>query len=89
MGRVSTPTPCGVRKFLPMQDGATATFDLFEALADHSTGGEGFVLLRVFLHSFLPEDIPTCRWDGDATGLSHMADHNIPIMHQGLSVSPT
>lgn len=40
MGRVSTPTPCGVRKFLPMQDGATATFDLFEALGDHSTGGQ-------------------------------------------------
>lgn len=40
MGRVNTPTPCGVRKFLPMQDGATATFDLFEALGDHSTGGQ-------------------------------------------------
>lgn len=40
MGRVNTPTPCGVRKFLPMQDGATATFDLFEALGDHSTGGK-------------------------------------------------
>ncbi|XP_054633792.1 monoacylglycerol lipase ABHD2-like [Dunckerocampus dactyliophorus] len=40
MGRVSTPTPRGVRKFLPMQDGATATFDLFEALGDHSTGGD-------------------------------------------------
>nr|XP_046250687.1 monoacylglycerol lipase ABHD2-like [Scatophagus argus] len=40
MGRVSTPTPCGVRKFLPMQDGATATFDLFEALGDHSTGDD-------------------------------------------------
>lgn len=40
MGRVNTPTPCGARKFLPMQDGATATFDLFEPLGDHSTGGE-------------------------------------------------
>ncbi|XP_053282532.1 monoacylglycerol lipase ABHD2 [Pleuronectes platessa] len=40
MGRVNTPTPCGVRKFLPMQDGATASFDLFEALGDHSTGGD-------------------------------------------------
>ncbi|KAG8012328.1 Monoacylglycerol lipase ABHD2-A [Nibea albiflora] len=40
MGRVNTPTPCGVRKFLPMQDGATATFDLFEALGDHSTGDD-------------------------------------------------
>ncbi|KAM9854020.1 monoacylglycerol lipase ABHD2-like [Aulostomus maculatus] len=40
MGRVSTPTPRGVRKFLPMQDGATATFDLFEALGDHSTGDD-------------------------------------------------
>ncbi|XP_074533886.1 monoacylglycerol lipase ABHD2-like [Halichoeres trimaculatus] len=40
MGRVNTPTPCGVRKFLPMHDGATATFDLFEALGDHSTGDD-------------------------------------------------
>uniref|UniRef100_A0A7N9AMS7 Monoacylglycerol lipase ABHD2 n=1 Tax=Mastacembelus armatus TaxID=205130 RepID=A0A7N9AMS7_9TELE len=40
MGRVNTPTPCGVRKFLPMHDGATATFDLFEALRDHSTGDD-------------------------------------------------
>ncbi|XP_023128396.2 monoacylglycerol lipase ABHD2 [Amphiprion ocellaris] len=40
MGRVNTPTPCGVRKFLPMQDGATATFDLFEALGDHSAGDD-------------------------------------------------
>ncbi|XP_029951913.1 monoacylglycerol lipase ABHD2 [Salarias fasciatus] len=41
MGRVNTPTPHGVRKFLPMlQDGATATFDLFEALGDHSTGDD-------------------------------------------------
>ncbi|XP_047452282.1 monoacylglycerol lipase ABHD2 [Mugil cephalus] len=40
MGRVNTPTPCGVRKFLPMQDGATATFDLFEAHGEHSTGDD-------------------------------------------------
>ncbi|XP_017288386.2 monoacylglycerol lipase ABHD2 [Kryptolebias marmoratus] len=40
MGRVNTPTPCGLRKFLPMQDGATATFDLFEALGEHSTGDD-------------------------------------------------
>ncbi|KAM4572894.1 monoacylglycerol lipase ABHD2-like isoform 1-T2 [Odontesthes bonariensis] len=40
MGRVNTPTPHGVRKFLPMQDGATATFDLFEAVGDHSTGDD-------------------------------------------------
>ncbi|XP_044213089.1 monoacylglycerol lipase ABHD2-like [Thunnus albacares] len=40
MGRVNTPTPCGVRKFLPMQDGATASFDLFEALGEHSTGDD-------------------------------------------------
>lgn len=40
MGRVSTPTPRGVRMFLPMQDGATATFDLFEPLGDHSTGDD-------------------------------------------------
>lgn len=53
MGRVNTPTPCGVRKFLPMQDGATATFDLFEALGDHTTGGQRQKLLYlVLLHSF-------------------------------------
>ncbi|KAM3608866.1 uncharacterized protein V6R79_005880 [Siganus canaliculatus] len=40
MGRVNTPTPCGLRKFLPMHDGATATFDVFEALGDHSTGDD-------------------------------------------------
>ncbi|CAJ1055989.1 monoacylglycerol lipase ABHD2 isoform X3 [Xyrichtys novacula] len=40
MGRVNTPTPCGVRKFLPMHDGATATFDLFEALGEHSSGDD-------------------------------------------------
>ncbi|XP_034540702.1 monoacylglycerol lipase ABHD2-like [Notolabrus celidotus] len=40
MGRVNTPTPSGVRKFLHMHDGATATFDLFEALGDHSTGDD-------------------------------------------------
>lgn len=40
MGRVNTPTPCGVRKYLTMQDGATATFDLFEALSEHSTGDD-------------------------------------------------
>lgn len=46
MGRVNTPTPLGTRKFLPMQDGATATFDLFEALGEHSTGGEIQILLK-------------------------------------------
>ncbi|XP_071400820.1 monoacylglycerol lipase ABHD2-like [Centroberyx affinis] len=40
MGRINTPTPSGIRNFLPMQDGATATFDLFEALGDHSTGDD-------------------------------------------------
>lgn len=45
MGRVNTPTPCGVRKFLTMQDGATSTFDLFEARGDHSTGGEKHILV--------------------------------------------
>ncbi|XP_056906894.1 monoacylglycerol lipase ABHD2-like isoform X2 [Takifugu flavidus] len=40
MGRINTPTPRGVRKFLPMPDGATATFDLFEALREHRTGGD-------------------------------------------------
>lgn len=40
MGRVNTPTPRGLRRLLPMPDGATATFDLFEALGDHRCGGE-------------------------------------------------
>lgn len=40
MGRISPPTPRGARKFLLMPDGATATFDLFEALGEHSTAGE-------------------------------------------------
>lgn len=40
MGRVNTPTPCGVRKFIPMPDGATATFDLFEPGKSHSTEGQ-------------------------------------------------
>uniref|UniRef100_A0A3B4EDZ5 Monoacylglycerol lipase ABHD2 n=1 Tax=Pygocentrus nattereri TaxID=42514 RepID=A0A3B4EDZ5_PYGNA len=40
MGRVSSPHPCGMRLYLPMQDGATATFDLFEPLGDHLTGDD-------------------------------------------------
>ncbi|XP_022624033.1 monoacylglycerol lipase ABHD2-A [Seriola dumerili] len=40
LGRVSSPHPSGIRKYLPMQDGATATFDLFEPLGDHRTGGD-------------------------------------------------
>lgn len=40
MGRVNTPMPHGVRKFLLMPDGATATFDLFEALGEHRNGGK-------------------------------------------------
>ncbi|XP_068460093.1 monoacylglycerol lipase ABHD2-like [Clinocottus analis] len=40
MGRVNTPTLYGTRVFLPMPDGATATFDLFEARGDHSTGDD-------------------------------------------------
>lgn len=42
LGRVSSPHPSGVRKYLPMQDGATATFDLFEPIGDHRTGGDVF-----------------------------------------------
>lgn len=38
MGRVNSPTPSGLRKFLTMSDGATATFDLFEPLKEHCTG---------------------------------------------------
>lgn len=40
LGRINTPTPRGARKFLLMPDGATATFDLFEALGEHKTGGD-------------------------------------------------
>lgn len=44
MGRVKSPKPCGLRKYLPMPDGATATFDLFEPQGVHITGGEpGFL----------------------------------------------
>ncbi|XP_077173650.1 monoacylglycerol lipase ABHD2 [Paroedura picta] len=38
MGRVSSPHPYGLRKYLVMPDGATATFDLFEPLAEHCIG---------------------------------------------------
>ncbi|XP_044139144.1 monoacylglycerol lipase ABHD2 [Bufo gargarizans] len=38
MGRVSSPNPYGLRKYLTMPDGATSTFDLFEPLAEHCTG---------------------------------------------------
>uniref|UniRef100_A0A3B1IWJ2 Monoacylglycerol lipase ABHD2 n=1 Tax=Astyanax mexicanus TaxID=7994 RepID=A0A3B1IWJ2_ASTMX len=40
LGRVSSPHPKGQRKYLPMQDGATSTFDLFEPLADHQSGAD-------------------------------------------------
>ncbi|XP_077425523.1 monoacylglycerol lipase ABHD2 [Vanacampus margaritifer] len=40
VGRVSTPTPRGDRKLLPIHDGATASFDLFEPLVDHCTGDD-------------------------------------------------
>lgn len=42
LGRVSAPHPSGVRKYLPMVDGATATFDLFEPMGNHQTGGDSF-----------------------------------------------
>lgn len=45
LGRVSSPHPSGVRKYLPMQDGATSTFDLFEPIGDHQTGGDIFARL--------------------------------------------
>ncbi len=44
LGRVSSPHPFGLRKYLPMQDGATATFDLFEPPADHQSGGQCHVV---------------------------------------------
>ena len=31
-----------------MQDGATATFDLFEPLGEHRTGGDAFVQIYFF-----------------------------------------
>ncbi|XP_060784089.1 monoacylglycerol lipase ABHD2 isoform X1 [Neoarius graeffei] len=40
MGRVDCPQPCGMRLYLPMHDGAMATFDLFEPLGDHVTGDD-------------------------------------------------
>lgn len=40
VGRVTTPTPRGCRKFLLMPDGATATFDLFEASGGNTCRGE-------------------------------------------------
>ncbi|XP_026094753.1 monoacylglycerol lipase ABHD2-B-like isoform X2 [Carassius auratus] len=40
MGRVKCPKPCGLRKYLPMSDGATATFDLFEPQGVHCTGDD-------------------------------------------------
>ncbi|KAG8440662.1 hypothetical protein GDO86_006418 [Hymenochirus boettgeri] len=40
MGRVSSPNPSGLRKYLTMPDGATATFDLFEPLAEHCIGDD-------------------------------------------------
>lgn len=46
LGRVSSPHPSGVRKYLPMQDGATSTFDLFEPIGDHRTGGDIFTHLH-------------------------------------------
>lgn len=49
LGRVSSPHPNGVRKYLPMLDGATATFDLFEPVGNHRTGGEeDFNLIILF-----------------------------------------
>ncbi|NWX82343.1 ABHD2 lipase, partial [Nothoprocta ornata] len=38
MGRVRSPHPYGLRKYLTMPDGATATFDLFEPQAEHCIG---------------------------------------------------
>ncbi|XP_062856756.1 monoacylglycerol lipase ABHD2 isoform X2 [Trichomycterus rosablanca] len=40
MGRIHSPHPHGTRVYLPMQDGATATFDLFEAVGDHPTSDD-------------------------------------------------
>ena len=40
MGRVRSPHPYGLRKYLTMPDGATATFDLFEPQSEHCIGGQ-------------------------------------------------
>uniref|UniRef100_A0A6Q2WRZ1 Abhydrolase domain containing 2, acylglycerol lipase b n=1 Tax=Esox lucius TaxID=8010 RepID=A0A6Q2WRZ1_ESOLU len=57
LGRVRSLTPSGLRKYLPMQDRATATFDLFEPLGDHHTGGESFpdvkISLKHYIHTFM------------------------------------
>lgn len=47
LGRVYSPHPTGLRKYLPMQDGATATFDLFEPLADHQSAGQCLMGVRL------------------------------------------
>lgn len=52
LGRVSAPHPSGVRKYLPMVDGATATFDLFEPMGNHQTGGDSFLLYLMTLFSY-------------------------------------
>lgn len=45
MGRVRSPHPDGLRKYLTMPDGATATFDLFEPLAENATGDDVTVVI--------------------------------------------
>ncbi|NWY69266.1 ABHD2 lipase, partial [Cercotrichas coryphoeus] len=40
MGRVRSPHPYGLRKYLTMPDGATATFDLFEPRSEHCTADD-------------------------------------------------
>lgn len=57
MGRINTPAPRGVRRFLLMPDGATATFDLFEPLGEPRPGGNKDRLLARFCK---PVQSPRC-----------------------------
>uniref|UniRef100_A0A673IRS1 Abhydrolase domain containing 2b n=1 Tax=Sinocyclocheilus rhinocerous TaxID=307959 RepID=A0A673IRS1_9TELE len=51
MGRVKSPKPCGLRKYLPMSDEATATFDLFEPQSVHSTGED--ITMKHYIRTFV------------------------------------
>lgn len=62
LGRVSSPNPSGVRMYLPMVDGATATFDLFEPMGNHQTGGDYLCGVYVLLDDFVFLPGQRCRY---------------------------
>ena len=45
MGRMNTPFPKGERKRVVMDDGATMSYDVFEPLKEHESGGACFFKL--------------------------------------------